>query len=164
MIDYAQLALRGLNSRPLVALPHVEDSLVALTPGHFLVDAPIKAVPDGSGSDCPMPLSRRWSLCQALTQHLWKRWSVEYLDQLNRFAKWHQPSRNVQIGDIVCICGEQTPSATCTWPLAIVESVHPGADGRVHVVVLHTSKGTYKRPITKIVLLVYVDTCTSQTE
>ena len=149
-----------LNSRPLMALPHAEDGLVALTPAHFLVGAPIKAVPKGSGSVCPMPLLRQWSLCHALT-HLWKYWSSMHLDQLNSFAKWHQPSRNVQIGD-VCIRGEQTPSVAC--PLAIVESVHPRADGKVRVVVVRTSKRTYKHPLTTVVPLVDVDTCTCQTE
>ena len=60
-----------LNFRPLLALPHAEGSLVALTPGHFLIGAPIKAVLDGTESNRPMPLLRRWSLCQALTQHFY---------------------------------------------------------------------------------------------
>ena len=35
-----------LNSRPLVALPHPEDRIEVLAPGHFLIGAALEAVPD----------------------------------------------------------------------------------------------------------------------
>ena len=41
------------------------------------------------------------------------------------------------------------------WLLARVTAVHPGADGKVRVVTVQTQKGTYKRPITKIVPLIH---------
>ena len=52
---------------------------------------------------------------------------------------------------MVCVVEEQLPSTR--WPLARVTDVHPGVDGRVRVVTLQTSKGSYKRPVTKVVLL-----------
>ena len=46
------------------------------------------------------------------------------------------------------------------WPLARVVDVHTtGNDGLVRVVTVKTSAGTYKRPITKIALLISPHFC-----
>jgi hypothetical protein len=37
-----------------------------------------------------------------------------------------------------------------TWPTGIIEETHPGADDLVRVVTMRTSKGSCRRPITKI--------------
>ena len=58
----------------------------------------------------------------------------------------------MQVGDIVCLKGEQ--SSPAKWPIARVEKVFPGQDGKVRVVKVRTSMGTYNYPITKIVSLV----------
>ena len=141
-----------LNSRPLTPLPHPEDGTEVLTPGHFLVGAPLEALPDSRESLNPLSTLRRWHLCQGLVRHLWQRWSTEYLSHLQRFTKWQHPSRNLQVGDIVCVRGEQAPPTK--WPLAIIESVNQGEDGQVRVVTIRTAKGLYKRPVVKIVPLV----------
>ena len=64
-----------LNSRPLVhvALPHPENGIEVLTPGHFLIGAALEVVPDTEVAPRSVPLLRRWSLCQYLVQHMWKR-------------------------------------------------------------------------------------------
>ena len=121
-----------------------------LTPGHFLFGTALESVPDPDE-----PLLRCWSLCQHLKRHLWKRWSSEYVDQLHKFSKWNIASRNVQVGDVVCVRGKQ--SAPTKWPLAVGEKVHPGNDGKVWVVTIRTSKGTYTPPVTKIVPLINDD-------
>ena len=59
-----------LNSRPLTALPHPEDGIEVLTPGHFLIGAPIESHPNSEGTMREVPLLQLWNLCQALTQHL----------------------------------------------------------------------------------------------
>ena len=146
-----------LNSRPLAPLPDSEDAIEALTPGHFLTGAPLEALPDPLSSYQPLPLLRPWQLCQVLVRQFWQRWSAEYLQHLHKFNKWKYPTRNVQPGDIVCVREEgMVPSV---WPLAKVESMHPGKDGLVRVATLKTPRGVYKRPITKIVLLLPTESC-----
>ena len=144
-----------LNSRSLTSLPDLSDEIEVLTPGHFLIGRPLEALPEAPSVPQSLSLSRRWRLCQVLTRHFWQRWATEYLYHLQRFAKWHTPIRNPQKDDIVCIKGERT--APTNWILARVKEVHPGPDGKVRVVTLRTSKGIYRRPITKIVSLIHED-------
>ena len=87
-----------------------------------------------------------------LTRNFWQRWSSEYLTTLQKFSKWHIPSRDLQMNDVVWLRDE--PSAPTKWPLARITEIHTGYDGKVRVVTVRTEKGTYKRPVIKIVPLV----------
>ena len=136
-----------LNSRPLVAIPNSE-GLEALTPGHFLIGRPIDALPDPKSSFASPSLVRRWSLCQQLVRHFWKRWSQEYLVTLQKKTKWQQATKNLSEGDLVVLREDNTTPTS--WPLARVIKVHPGSDGTVRVVTLKTSTGCYTRPVTKL--------------
>ena len=128
-----------------------DEGIEVLTPGHFLVGGPLEALPDPPACFRPIPILRRWNLCQALTRHLWKRWSTEYIGQLQSRSKWRHASPNFKVGDIVCVKGEQT--SPTRWPLARIIEVIPGKDGLVRVVKIQTSKGTYTRPVVKLVPL-----------
>ena len=134
-----------LNSRPLTPLPESTDAIEVLTPGHFLIGRPLTALPDRAEI-------KRWRLCQILTKHLWRRWSKEYIEIMQKISKWHTPPRNLSEGDIVCLRKE--PLAPTKWPLARIIKVHPGKDGQVRVVTVKTAKGIYKRPVIKMVPLV----------
>ncbi|XP_064406043.1 uncharacterized protein LOC135351065 [Halichondria panicea] len=141
-----------LNSRPLVPLNNEDDGIEALTPGHFLIGQPLKALPDTSLiMTQKMSLLKRWHLCQSLLRHFWRRWSREYLVHMGRFHKWKHPTRNLHIGDMVVI-KEDSPLLN-EWPLARVIEVHPGHNGLVRVATIKTSNGVYKRPINKLALL-----------
>ena len=145
-----------LNSRPLAPLPHADECLEALTPGHFIIGQPLEALPDPSESYLSISLLKRWHLVQLLVRHFWQRWSTEYLATLSRVNKWRQSSPNVRVGDIVIIKDDAliTPSK---WPLAKIIETHPGKDKHVRVVTVKTANGVYKRPITKIVPLLSPD-------
>ena len=135
-----------LNSRPLGPLPEPEDGYEALTPGHFLIGRPIEALPDPFGcSQHSKPIVRRWRLCQKLTADFWKCWSNEYLSQLLKLSKWKMPTRNLKVGDLVCIRGQNL--APTKWPLARVTQVHPGEGRLVRVATIRTPKaGTPEAP------------------
>ena len=141
-----------LNSRPLTPLMDDTDGFEALTPGHFLIGRPMEAIPDPQESSQPINLLRRWQLCQAVVNHFWKRWSQEYLTQLDRLNKWKVPKPNIKEGDVVCVRKE--PTTPMKWPLARVTQTHPGNDGKVRVVTIQTCKGIYKRPVVNLVPLV----------
>ena len=56
------------------------------------------------------------------------------------------------MGDIVLIL-ENSPFIT-RWPMARVTSTYPGQDGKVRVVQVRTATSSFKRPISKLVLLI----------
>ena len=140
-----------LNSRPLTPLPEPEDGYEALTPGHFLIGKPLEALPESLDSRETGNLIRRWRLCQKLTMDFWQRWSNEYLTYLQRCSKWATPTKNLQVGDVVCVRGQNLPPTK--WPLARIVQVYPGKDGHTRVATVRTAQGTYRRPITKLVPL-----------
>ena len=140
-----------LNSRPLI--PSDQDVTEVLTPGHFLIGRPLTALPDHSSStsEQAMSLLRWWQLCQNIVRHFWSRWSNEYITILNKYTKWPHRSRNVSVGDIVVLRDEVL--FPTDWPLVKVIDVHPGHDDLVRVVTVRTAEGTYKRPVTKVVVV-----------
>ena len=132
-----------------------DDGVEVLTPGHFLIGHPICALPDPASSFRPITMLRRWDLCQNLVRHFWKRWSSEYLTSLNKFTKWHYSTRNLQVGDLVVL--QDDGMVPTKWPLARVAEVHSGKDGVVRVATVRTTKGSYKRPVNKLALLLASD-------
>ena len=140
-----------LNSRPLTLLHCDYDDIEALTPGHFLIGRPVESLPDPSLSYRSISLLRRWHLCQSIVRHFWQRWSTEYVASLRRLSKWQHPTRNLQVGDMVIL--QDNSLVPTQWPLARVMRVHTGEDGLVRVATVKTSSGTYKRPVTKLALL-----------
>lgn len=140
-----------LNSRPLVSLPCHDDGVEALTLGHFLIGRPMEALPDPSFSYRSLPLLRRWHICQALVRQFRQRWSTEYISSLRHFAKWHHPSKNLNVGDVVVLHEDNV--IPTKWPLARIVKVCAGKDGLVRVVTVKKCSGIYTRPITKVALL-----------
>ena len=141
-----------LNSRPLVPLDSAPvDRAQVLTPAHFLIGRSIKALPGQPDNRSNITSLRRWNLCTRLTHDIWDRWSQDYLHKLQQFHQWRHPKRPVQVGDVVLL--KDTELFLHSWPLAVVEQTHPGSDGMVRVVTLRTSKGLYKRAVTRVVPL-----------
>ena len=141
-----------LNSRPLVYTNSPDDDgIEILTPSHFLIGQSMTLLPDSAVSYRSCSLLKRWDLCQSLVRHFWKRWSEEYLTSLNRYNQWYRQSRNLEVGDIVLI--KEDGIIPTQWPMARIIEVHPGKDALVRVVTVKTIKGTYKRPVSKIALL-----------
>jgi len=146
-----------LNSRPLTPFSNDDDGIEVLTPGHFLIGRPLQALPDDSFTYTDNLSSLRcWKLCQALVSHFWRRWSREYITQLGRVSKWHRPTRNMSVGDLVLV--RDTSPLPTEWPLARVTAVHPGKDGLVRVATIKTNTGIYTRPVTKLTLLLPSET------
>lgn len=133
--------------------PH-DDGIEALTPGHFLIGRPLESLPDPAFSYRSISLLRRWHLCQNLVHHFWKRWYREYITELRHYTKWHHPSRNVRVGDMVIL--QEDGLVPGKWPLARVTQIYPG-NGLVHVVSVRTVTGTYKCPVSKVALLLPIE-------
>ncbi|XP_026829830.1 uncharacterized protein LOC113563037 [Ooceraea biroi] len=140
-----------LNSRPLQAISDDPEDLSVLTPGHFLIGAPLNAVPEPSLVEDRMDRLSRWKQLQAMRDHFWSRWSKEYLHSLAHRPKWQQPGEEIHVGRLVLLRNETTPPNK--WPLARKTELHSGKDGHVRVVTVRTSFSTLRRPVSKLVLL-----------
>ncbi|KMQ89843.1 hypothetical protein RF55_10471 [Lasius niger] len=146
------------NSRPLRALTDDPEDLDALTSGHFLVGAPLNAIPEPSLLEVPANRLSRWRLLQQMWDHLWQRWTREYLQALIPRSKWWTLPRNLQEGQLCLLKAETTPP--CRWPhhtLARITGLHPGEDSQMRVVDVRTASGNLTRPVIKIVPLPTAD-------
>lgn len=81
-------------------------------------------------------------------RHFWERWRNEYLIALRKHAKWKRPNDIFQVGDVVVV--KEDNLASLHWPIALIVETSAGADG---IIRLKTKDGTYKRPVTKVALL-----------
>ena len=162
-----------LKSRPLGTYSsHSPDGVVPLTPGHFLVGRALQAYPE-TKVEADIPLCKRWTLCQAIVQHFCRRWSREYLQQLQTTKKWHLTRPNLQVGDLVLMTDGNIFQTHCT--MAKVTAVYPGDDNLVRAMdvqietliqpapsttktvkasQLWTKTSIYRRPVSKLALLV----------
>ncbi|GFT30852.1 integrase catalytic domain-containing protein [Trichonephila clavipes] len=135
-----------INSRPLTYLSEDQEDLVALTPAMFLQEIKENGVPDLDLIDSQR-MNRRFLYRQRMRQELRKRFRLEYLGQLKSFSKSRKEDV-IKEGDIVLI--GDTNSKRIYWPLAKVIKLIPGRDGRVRVVEVSTSSGSFLRPIQRL--------------
>ncbi|XP_077280508.1 uncharacterized protein LOC143907540 [Temnothorax americanus] len=140
-----------LNSRPLQALSDDPDDISALTPGHFLIGAPLLALPEPALHDAAESSLSRWQHLQKMRDHFWSRWSHEYVIGMATRSKWLKSEDAPAVGSLCLVRSESTPPSR--WPLARIVRVHPGDDGIVRVATIRTTTSELVRPLCKLVLL-----------
>lgn len=139
-----------LNGRPLTKLSDDPRDPAPLTPNHLLIMRQGSQIPPGVFSRHDV-LRSRWRHVQHITDQFWRHWIKLYLPLLQQRQKWTDVQRNLQIGDLVMIMGENTPRNV--WPLALVIEINTGRDALVRSARLKTAKNELVRPITKLVML-----------
>ena len=155
-----------INCRPL-SLETVTDaqSPEPLTPNHLLTGkSRIVLPPPGQFCREDVYSIKRWRCVQHLADRFWQRWKDEYLSYLQTRGKWQQKQRDMRIGDIVLIKGEN--AFRNDWRRGMVEELFPSKDGHVRHVKLRMGAArrtdstdtqeagsTLIRPIHKLVLL-----------
>jgi len=89
---------------------------------------------------------------QSKMQGFWKRWSSEYLPQVQKKGKWTKPSRNVLVGELAILKEDSLPPIY--WHLVCITKTHPGLDGIVRAATVRNSTGLeFKRPVIKLSIL-----------
>ena len=116
-----------LNSRPLFPMSQHPAHVTALTPGHFLTGAALRAPSEPLLHDLNDAGPRRWRTIQLMREHFWSRWCKEVLQQMQRRNKCLDERGVPRVGDLVLLTDDQQPALH--WPLARVEQLHPGSDG-----------------------------------
>lgn len=134
------------NSRPLCPLTMDPDDLNILTPGQFLIGAPLSSLPETP--DLSIALCENFVAMQRMMQQFWQKWSSDWLSHLQNRPKRHKIQPNLQINDIVIIKDDRLKPNE--WLIGRIIEVHPGADNLVRVATIRTSKGAYKRSVSKL--------------
>lgn len=137
-----------LNSRPLCPLSSDPSDLLCLTPAHFLIGETMLSYPEEDLLDISENKLSLWQKCEKIRQTFWKRWTKEYLSQLQKRPKWFQESKNLTPGLMVLLKEDNLPPLS--WKLGRIIEVMPGSDGKVRVVRVQTMNGQFVRPISKI--------------
>jgi hypothetical protein len=139
-----------LNSRPIVITPLSSnpDDLSPLTPGHFLIGTALTAPAEPDVTEINIHRLDQWQKIQQVRQHFWKRWSREYIVELQQRSKWATSTRPAAVGDIVIVHEDNIPPLC--WSLGRIEAVHPGRDGKVRTVSVRTKSGVVKRSVHKL--------------
>ena len=141
-----------LNSRPLTALTTDPNDCEALTPAHFLIGRSFTNIPEPSLLLIPVNRLNLYQHMQKVVQDFWRKWSLEYINQLQQRTKWkHKSDSPVKIGSLVLLKEDHLPPAR--WHLARITQLHPGQDGVTRVVTVKSANNESRRSITKICVL-----------
>ncbi|GFU11728.1 uncharacterized protein TNCV_2611211 [Trichonephila clavipes] len=134
-----------LNSRPITPLPEDIDDLEVLTPGHFLIRRPNTSISEPNLLDKTENTLSRWQKLTKIVQHIWTKWSRDYLNNLQQRNKWQFHKDNVKLNTVVLIKDDNLP--VNKWSLGRITKLVSGTDGKVRVVEIKTNKGNIKRSI-----------------
>lgn len=134
-----------LNLRPLTP----GDGENVLTPAHLLFGVTsIQGVVTPS-TDNNVTVDRMWRHRCRVSKHLINRWTSEYLQTLRtwRRPRRGQPVRLPVVGEVVLVHNEGPRGR---WPLARIESLIVGSDGRCRAATIRMRGRTTRRPIAKL--------------
>lgn len=137
-----------LNSRPLSPLSSISHDLSPLTPGHFLIGRSMTSLPAPNLMETKSSSLHRYARIEQARQHFWRRWSREYVCELQQRTKWQQRHPNLSPGQLVLIKQETTPPLN--WPLGRIAAIFPGSDGACRVADIQTAKGIMRRAVNRI--------------
>ncbi|XP_075157511.1 uncharacterized protein LOC142230768 [Haematobia irritans] len=140
-----------LNSRPLYRANDDPNDFSPLTPGHFLIGTSMLAPAEPDISDQDVTLANRWQRLKIVSQYFCMRWKSEYLKELHRRNKWKYQQENLKENDLVVIKDDRFPPTD--WAMGRIEKIYPGTDQNIRVVDIRTARGTFSRPVTKLVKL-----------
>ena len=147
-----------LNARPLTCASSDPNDFEALTPNHFLLGRASVSLPVGVVKPDDFNHRRVFRQSQSHLSWIWKRWMHEYVPQLQKRHKWFSDSNcNICVGSLVWIVDNGSPKGH--YPLARVTKLNIGDDGVTRSALVKTSKGSFVRPLVKLVPLPLCGSC-----
>ena len=139
-----------VNQRPIGTIPNDPDDRAYICPNNMLLGRTTSLVSQGPFKETRNP-RHRVEFVQRIVDSFWKRWNRDVFPTLVPKRKWREERRNVRIGDVVTVADENAVRGS--EAMGRITDVFPGADGKVRKVKVKTSKGVYRRPVTKIAVI-----------
>ena len=142
-----------LNSRPLSPLSEDPHDYNPLTPSHFLIGRTLSSIPETDLTNEKESRLTIYKRIEQIRQHFWRRWSKEYIGELQQRVKWKkQHASLITVGKLVLLKDENLPPLR--WQLGRIMEIHPGADNVIRVVSVKLCGNTVvKRGVSKICVL-----------
>ena len=118
------------NERPLGGLlPRDDGTFEVLTPNQLITGRSCNALPDDAAIVGNLPMAARYRVVSHVSTSFWQRWCTFVGPSLVTRQKWHQTSRNIQIGDLVMIADMNKIKGK--YKLGIVIATNVSGDGNV---------------------------------
>ncbi|KAJ0175902.1 hypothetical protein K1T71_008076 [Dendrolimus kikuchii] len=119
-----------------------------LTPAHFLIGRSLAAPACEDLTAATASQLTRYPRIEQLRQHFWKRWSKEYVVELQTRTKWKTNQSEIALDTLVLIKDDNLPPLK--WKLGRVVKVFPGNDSVSRVADIRTANGIIRRSFAKI--------------
>ena len=151
-----------VNSRPLTYVTDEHDTLVPLSPSHFLIGRSMgyqSQVNTDPSCISAKDLSDGEILRRQTLDKFWTVWSNDYIRNLPCVVKGFSPNCDLEKGDLVLV--KEDNLTRLHWPLGVMVDVFPGKDGLIRSVNVKTSKGVITRPIQRLHYL-EISSCSSE--
>jgi hypothetical protein len=135
-----------VNSRPLTQVTGGHGDGQIVTPSDLMFGYNLRSMPDPSALRTDdVSLVKRWKHRLALTQHFWRAWSRDYMQELTQFHNWIGAQNNAKVGDHVLVADKDLKRNM--WKMGCIREITVGRDGLVRSVKVATRKGELRRAI-----------------
>ncbi|XP_045541887.1 uncharacterized protein LOC123723351 [Papilio machaon] len=124
------------------------NDLLPLTPAHFLIGRPLVAPASEDLTAANTSRLVRYERIEQLRQNFWKRWSQEYIAELQTRTKWQNNTDTIVPNTLVLIKDENAPPLK--WRLGRVIRTFPGKDGLARIADIRTANGVIQRSYPRI--------------
>ncbi|XP_052561949.1 uncharacterized protein LOC128092346 [Culex pipiens pallens] len=98
-----------LNSRPLCQQSDDPCDYQALSPAHFLIGRELTAVAEPLYEEVRENTLTRYQKVQKRKQDFWRRWSRDYVTELQKRGMWDKVPAMIRIGMLVMLKEDNTP-------------------------------------------------------
>ncbi|XP_045541409.1 uncharacterized protein LOC123722888 [Papilio machaon] len=132
----------------LVGAKLYQKDLLPLTPAHFLIGRPLVAPASEDLTAANTSRLVRYERIEQLRQNFWKRWSQEYIAELQTRTKWQNNTDTIVPNTLVLIKDENAPPLK--WRLGRVIRTFPGKDGLARIADIRTANGVIQRSYPRI--------------
>lgn len=145
--------MNTVNNRPLTHVSSDPLDAEPLTPNMLLLGRNNSIQFDHDFDERDLDCRAAYKNAQIYADRFWRKWLSSYRPELIRSRKWpdNRNYHEYHVGDFVMIVDESLHRGC--WPKGVVEKIYKGPDGKIRTVSVKTSKSSFTRPVSKIVLL-----------
>lgn len=144
-----------LNTRPLTYVHNSPEEPLPLTPMHFLIGRMSNQINQEKRETEEVTTRseyvKRVRHREEIMKKFWKRWQLEYLNELRNFKLNGKEKRIIKEGDIVLEMRDDRKRGK--WKLAKVVEIHVGRGGIPRSAKIRTSDGMVERAVQRLIPL-----------